>query len=59
MAGFQAVREFRGVAYHIAVRRQGAGSTVSLLVDGKPVEGGVVPLPPVGCAGVKVEVALG
>ena len=57
--GFEAVRRFRGVAYHIAVRREGTGNEVSLLVDGKPVTGGVVPPPPAGRADVKVEVRLG
>jgi cellobiose phosphorylase len=41
------------------VRRQGTGNDVSLSVDGKPVAGCVVPLPPAGVAEVKVEVKLG
>ena len=57
--GFTAVRRFRGVAYHITVRRQGPGNDVSLSVDGKPVAGCVVPLPPAGVAEVAVEVKLG
>jgi cellobiose phosphorylase len=57
--GFEAVRRFRGVVYHITVRREGAGNEVSLLVDGKAVEGGIVPLAQTGCADVKVEVRLG
>jgi cellobiose phosphorylase len=57
--GFTAVRRFRGVAYHINVHRQGPGNEVTLSVDGKPVAGCVVPLPPAGIAEVAVEVKLG
>jgi cellobiose phosphorylase len=57
--GFEAVRRFRGVVYRITVRRQGPGNDVSLLVDGLPVPGCVVPLPPAGRAEVAVEVKLG
>jgi antitoxin (DNA-binding transcriptional repressor) of toxin-antitoxin stability system len=40
------------------VERVGKGNTVSLTVDGKPVEGNVVPLPPTGQTEVRVEVML-
>ena len=43
-AGFEATRIFRGVTYRITVERAGQGSTVSLVVDGQPVAGNVVPL---------------
>jgi cellobiose phosphorylase len=56
--GYTAHREFRGAAYEISVRREGPGNAVSLVVDGKPVEGDVVPLPAPGTATVKVEVVL-
>ncbi len=56
--GFTATRVFRGVAYHITVKREGAGNAASLVVDGQPVAGNVVPLPPEGTTGVTVEVAL-
>jgi cellobiose phosphorylase len=45
-AGFTATRVFRGVTYHVTVERVGKGNTVSLIVDGRVVEGDVVPLPP-------------
>lgn len=57
--GFQVRRVFRGVAYDIEVRRQGPGSEVRLCVDGAPVEGRVVPLPPPGTHSVRVEAVLG
>ncbi|MBQ3651924.1 MAG: glycosyl transferase, partial [Clostridia bacterium] len=41
MDGFTARRVFRGVLYEITVRR---GEQKGLLVDGKPVEGDLVPL---------------
>ncbi len=55
---FTATRIFRGTTYHITVTRAGEGSSVSLVVDGKPVAGDVVPLPPAGTPEVKVEVTL-
>jgi cellobiose phosphorylase len=56
--GFKATRVFRGVTYHITAERAGPGNTVSLTVDGKPVEGDVVPLPPAGQREVTVQVIL-
>lgn len=57
--GFSATRTFRGVSYHIVVERIGPGNAVALTVDGRPVEGDIVPLPPGGTASVTVRVALG
>ncbi len=56
--GFKATRIFRGVTYHITVERAGAGNTVSLVVDGRPVVGNVVPLPPAGQREVDVKAVL-
>jgi cellobiose phosphorylase len=56
--GFKARRIFRGVTYRIAVTRTGKGNAVSLKVDGQPMEGDVVPLPPDGQTEVVVEVTL-
>ena len=58
-AGFKASRVFRGVRYEVDVKRAGKGNTVQLVVDGKPVEGQLVPLPASGTTSVKVEVRLG
>jgi cellobiose phosphorylase len=41
--GFEAVRQFRGVDYHITVKRTGPGNNVALVVDGMPIVGDVVP----------------
>ena len=56
--GFSARRAFRNVTYHITVTRQGPGNAVELTVDGQPVAGDVVPLPPAGQAEVAVHVRL-
>jgi cellobiose phosphorylase len=42
--GFEATRIYRGVTYHITVKRQGEGNRVSLMVDGEPIDGNVIPL---------------
>jgi cellobiose phosphorylase len=53
---FSAVRQFRDATYHITVNKQAgvAGRVSHLLVDGKRVEGSVVPAAPAG-ATVEVE----
>ncbi len=56
--GFSATRVFRGVTYHIQVKREGIGNTVSLRVDGLAVKGNVVPLPAIGQAEVQVSVTI-
>ena len=55
---FQAVRSFRGVRYEISVRRAGPGQQVSLEVDGKPVEGTIIPLPEKESAVVNVKAVI-
>jgi cellobiose phosphorylase len=56
--GFSATRVFRGVTYHISVERAGEGNEVSLTVDGRPVEGVVVPPPSGGQTEVVVRAVL-
>ncbi len=56
--GFRAVRRFRGVTYNIVVRREGAGNAVTMVVDGRDVEGDVVAPPADGRTEVSVEVTL-
>ncbi len=57
-SGFNAHREFRGVAYEIAVHREGPGRKISLVVDDVAVPGDVVPLPAPGTDVVRVEVTV-
>jgi cellobiose phosphorylase len=56
--GFTMRRVFRGVTYHITVKRAGPGNTVSLVVDDQPVAGDIIPLPPAGTTEVTVEATL-
>jgi cellobiose phosphorylase len=58
--GFTATRRFRGATYRVTVRkRRGARGRVSqLLVDGRRIEGDLVPLAPEG-ATVTVEAEIG
>ncbi len=56
--GFTAQRVFRGVTYHITVRRAGSGNRVFLMVDGEPVEGTIIPFPAEDTKEVRVEVIL-
>jgi cellobiose phosphorylase len=46
------------VTYTIAVKREGKGSSISLVVDGKPVAGDVVPLPTTDTGEVSVEATI-
>jgi cellobiose phosphorylase len=54
--GFKAVRQFRGTQYTIQVHRVGPGNQVSIGVDGKLIEGHIIPLPRESQAEVSVEV---
>ena len=56
--GFHATRKFRGATYHIEVTRAGPGNRVSLVVDGIPVPGDVVPLPEDNRSDISVEATL-
>ena len=56
--GFTATRVFRGVTYHVTVKRAGAGNAVTLSVDGQAVKGDIVPPPTDGRKEVKVEVTI-
>ncbi|MBN2385643.1 MAG: glycosyl transferase [Anaerolineales bacterium] len=57
--GFEVRRVFRGAAYQITVERSGPGTGLRLEVDGQPVEGNVVPLPPEGVREVQVKARIG
>jgi cellobiose phosphorylase len=56
--GFSVSRIFRGVRYDISVTRKGKGNNVHLVVDGKVVEGNIVPPPPPDTTSVSVTVTL-
>jgi cellobiose phosphorylase len=57
-SGIRARRVFRGVIYDISVKRAGKGNLVSLNVNGKPIEGDVIPLPDTRQGEVAVEAVL-
>jgi cellobiose phosphorylase len=52
--GFEARRHFRGVLYVIRAERGGAGNSVNLEVDGKSIQGTIIPIPPAGTTEVRV-----
>lgn len=55
--GFTAARTYRGSTYEIAVKRVGKGNKTSITIDGKPVNGNVLPLPTeAGTVQVKVRI---
>jgi cellobiose phosphorylase len=56
---FQATRDFRGVRYEIQAKRKGPGNEVQLEVDGKPLNGTVIPLPAAGVQKVTVIARIG
>ncbi len=56
--GFSATRIFKGVHYHITVKRRGTGNTVHLTVEGRKVEGNIIPPPPPGVTKVSVVAML-
>ena len=56
--GFKAVRSYQGVRYSISVERAGAGTDLTLWVDGQQLPGKVVPKPTAGVDQVTVRVVL-
>jgi cellobiose phosphorylase len=57
--GFEAVRLFRGVRYHIKVERIGVGNSVCLEVDGTEIDGTIIPFPAARRAEIEVVVKVG
>ena len=57
--GFEAVRYFRDVYYRIKVERRGSSTDVRLEVNGKTIDGNIVPLPEDKSKEVEVIVVLG
>ncbi len=55
--GFTATRKFRGVTYRISVTRAGSGNCLTMVVDGRPVEGNIIQ-PPRDAREVDVQVTL-
>jgi len=57
--GFDVVRYYRDARYEISVSRQGPGNQVQLTVDGEPVKGTKIPIPPSGTQLVKIAAQIG
>jgi cellobiose phosphorylase len=57
--GFDLDRRFRGVRYRIHAERRGPGNEVELEVEGRPVTGTIIPLPPAGTEELRVVARLG
>jgi len=57
--GFEAARSYRGARYEIRVERKGLGNEVQLEVNGKSINGTVIPLPNDKAGAVNVKVLLG
>jgi len=56
--GFNVTRMWQGVQYEISVARRGKGNTVRLVVDGRQIEGNVIPKPAAGIHRVSVKATL-
>jgi cellobiose phosphorylase len=57
-SGFEIVRIYRGVRYEIKIKREGPGNKIQLEVDGKPMDGTIVPIPATGTRDVRVVAIL-
>ncbi len=57
-AGFEAKRIFRGVVYNIKVVRNSEITSTRISLDGKSIEGYIIPIPPGGTREVNVLVEL-
>ena len=55
---FEVARSFRGVRYVIQVERKGTGNKVRLEVDGKLIEGNIIPIPAGNTKEMRVHVTL-
>jgi len=56
--GYTASRIFRGVTYHITVKRKGSGNNISLLVNGKSIKGNIIPFPSTKTKSVDINVTI-
>lgn len=57
--GYTAVRLYRGVRYIIHAERVGSGDATRIEVDGKAIEGSLIPIPPAGTEEVHVSGYIG
>ncbi len=57
--GFEVIRNFRGVRYVVKALRSRPGNGIRLEMDGKAIEGTIIPIPPPGTKEVSVNVRIG
>jgi cellobiose phosphorylase len=57
--GFSAERVFRGSVYRISAQRAGKGNRVTLEVNGKKLDGTIIPLPDTAGKTITVKVSIG
>ena len=57
--GFEVTRVFRGSTYKIKVTRKSSGTAVSLVVDGTPLDGNIIPLHQGTPTEIQVEINIG
>jgi cellobiose phosphorylase len=57
--GFDVIRYYRDVRYEISISRQGPGNQVLLIIEGDPIDGTCIPLPPAGTSVVRVTANIG
>ena len=55
---FEMARSYRGVRYVLQVEKKGLGNRVQLVVDGKAIDGNIIPLPSDGAKEIQVSVTL-
>jgi cellobiose phosphorylase len=58
-SGFEVSRVFRGKTYKISVKRQGKGNAVSMIVEGVPIKGNIIPIYEGDQPEIQVDVLLG
>jgi cellobiose phosphorylase len=56
--GFTATRQFRGAVYRIRVIRKGKGNNLQISVDGRPIQGNIIPIPDDGRSSIDVSVLI-
>jgi len=55
---FEVTRSYRGVRYVIQIERKGSGNEIKLEVDGKVINGNIIPLPAKNVKEVRVQVTI-
>ena len=57
-SSFKITRVFRGVKYHINVSQTGKNNKLTIIVNGNPIEGNIIPFPETSIKEIHVEVKI-